>query len=88
MMIGKLKTECGDQFVTKVEGMLKDLQNSDAFMKEYHTVRGEQLPKSLELYFYVLSSNNWPISQNFKCQVPKQLSDCHSSFEEYYKSRN
>ena len=40
-MIMKLKTECGDLFITKVEGMLKDLSNSDQFIKEYITVKGE-----------------------------------------------
>jgi cullin-4 len=32
MMIMQLKTECGNQFITKVEGMIKDLHNSDRFM--------------------------------------------------------
>ena len=35
MMISKLKTECGDIFITKIEGMLKDLSNSDTFMKNF-----------------------------------------------------
>lgn len=64
MMIVKLKTECGDQFVTKVEGMLKDLQVSDQFMKEYLKVRGDEFLKSngqVEVHFHVLSSNCWPI---------------------------
>ena len=34
-MIAKLKTECGDQFTQKVEGMLKDLSISNQFMQEY-----------------------------------------------------
>lgn len=41
MMIMKLKTECGDAFITKVEGMLKDLDQSDVFMKEYLIVKGD-----------------------------------------------
>lgn len=39
-MISKLKTECGDQFTAKVEGMLKDLNVSNQFMHEYKLVRG------------------------------------------------
>ena len=31
-MITKLKTECGDLFTAKVEGMMKDLTVSDTFM--------------------------------------------------------
>jgi cullin-4 len=35
MMIQKLKTECGDIFIQRVEGMLKDLSLSDEIMKKY-----------------------------------------------------
>lgn len=62
-MISKLKTECGDQFTVKVEGMLKDLNVSNQFMQEYKLVRGDQLTKDgLETHFYVLSQSSWPIS--------------------------
>ncbi len=55
-MISKLKTECGDQFTVKVEGMLKDLNVSNEFMKEYRRVRGEKLENTgMETHFYVLS---------------------------------
>ena len=40
-MILKLKTECRDQFIAKVDGMLKDLSVSDQFMKEYLATKGE-----------------------------------------------
>ena len=63
-MISKLKTECGDQFTTKVEGMLKDLTVSESFMNEYKTVKGEAvvMRDNIESYFYVLSQACWPIS--------------------------
>lgn len=56
-MIQKLKNECGDQFTAKVEGMMKDLNVSDEFMKEYLRVKGEDLLKKnqgIETHFYVL----------------------------------
>ena len=39
-MITELKAECGDQFTTKVEGMLKDLNLSNQVMQEYKVVKG------------------------------------------------
>ena len=63
-MILRLKTECGDTFITKVEGMLKDLSNSEKFMKEYAGVRGEEALQAkfrCEANFHVLGSSSWPI---------------------------
>ena len=64
-MILKLKTECGDQFITKVEGMLKDLSVSDQFMKEYLKTKGEDELRNkyegTDVLIHVLSSNSWPI---------------------------
>jgi len=42
-MIMKLKTECSDEWIKKCEGMLKDLVESDQFMKEYLKIKGEHL---------------------------------------------
>lgn len=92
MMIMKLKTECGDQFITKVQGMIRDLHDSDRFMQEYKKVKGEdklsEASGGIDLHFHVLSSNNWPISQSITCNIPKQIVGCHEMFENYYKSRN
>lgn len=64
-MILKLKTECSDQFIAKVEGMLKDLAVSEQFMKEYLKTKGEDELRNrylgIEIWIHVLSSNSWPI---------------------------
>ena len=39
-LIGQLRQECGDQFTTKVEGMLKDLTTSNQVMQEYKATMG------------------------------------------------
>lgn len=69
-MIQKLKNECGDQFTAKSEGMMKDLNVSDQFMKEYLKVKGSELPASCECHFYVLSHSSWPISTQFQATLP------------------
>lgn len=71
--------------------MLKDLANSDQFMKEYRAIKGDQLAKlsnGVDVHFHVLSSNCWPITQSINCTIPKVISSCHETFETYYKSRN
>ena len=69
--------------------MLKDLTSSDNFMKEYMTVKGDLVrSQSIDVNFHVLGSNCWPIQQNVKCNIPKQLNSCQEEFEKYYKSRN
>ena len=91
-MITKLKTECGDQFTAKVEGMLTDLTISESFMNEYKTVKGDKHSnENVENNFQVLSQASWPISvspQDAKISVPKFLGDVQNEFETYYKSRH
>mmetsp|Transcript_3552 Transcript_3552/g.6045 ORF Transcript_3552/g.6045 Transcript_3552/m.6045 type:complete len:227 (-) Transcript_3552:384-1064(-) len=90
-MIMRLKTECGDQFITKVEGMLKDLSVSEEFMKKYLLAYGGTLTKkhgAIDLSVHVLSSNSWPISQDVSCSIPKQIGLMQDDFERYYKEVN
>ena len=74
-MITKLKTECGDQFTAKVDGMLKDLSLSNQVMQEYRVVRGQGQDSELELHFNVLSQSSWPISaqEQKEVKIPTQL---------------
>jgi cullin 4 len=90
-MITKLKTECGDLFTAKVEGMMKDLNISNQFMQEYKMVRGGTQPQEsdIETHFYVLSKASWPVStQEQKVQIPPYLADLQSDFEKCYVSRH
>lgn len=83
----KLKTECGDQFIQKVERMLKDLGTSDQFMREYLKVKGDSLSDKYdgaEVNFHVLSSNSWPIQQNVKCVLPRLIGSIQDDFDKYY----
>lgn len=60
IMISKLKTECGFQFTSKLEGMFNDLRVSNDFM-----IRYKQNKRSL-------SNNSNPSSANFPIIVPKE----------------
>ena len=39
-VIAKLKIECSNEFGTKADAMLRDLQESETFVKEYRKMRG------------------------------------------------
>ena len=65
-LIGKLKQECGDQFTTKVEGMLRDISTSAQVMQEYKASRTEASAQTIEVHFNVLSHSSWPIQHQEK----------------------
>lgn len=67
VMIAKLRTECGDIFTKKAEGMMRDLSESNTFMLEYLKVKGEEVNEGIDTHFSVLSQSSWPISSALKC---------------------
>lgn len=87
IMISKLRTECGDVFTKKAEGMMRDLVESNEFMKEYVKVKGET-QEGIEANFSVLSNSSWPISSVLKCNIPPQLESIQESFTKYYTGRH
>mmetsp|Transcript_6153 Transcript_6153/g.9898 ORF Transcript_6153/g.9898 Transcript_6153/m.9898 type:complete len:122 (-) Transcript_6153:950-1315(-) len=76
-MIMKLKTECSDGFISKVEGMMKDLTVSNELMKKYQLAFGDQNFRKfggVEAFFSVLSSNCWPINTEIVHTMPREVS--------------
>ena len=47
-MLTRLRAECGSEFSTKAEGMLKDLAESDLFLQEYKKVHPELQPSDID----------------------------------------
>jgi hypothetical protein len=72
-MISKLRTECGDVFTKKAEGMMSDLTESNKFMNEYLRVKGQEVVEGIDANFSVLSQSSWPITANLKCTIPAQI---------------
>lgn len=62
-MLTKLRAECGSEFTTKAEAMLKDLQESDIFAVEYKKVRPDLQNDAIDSQVSVLSRGSWPIAQ-------------------------
>jgi hypothetical protein len=66
-MVTRLRTECSNEFSTKTESMLKDLAESEIFLKEYQKMRGGESQlietnEGVDSSFNVLSAGSWPIS--------------------------
>ena len=66
-MVTRLRTECSNEFSTKTESMLKDLAESEIFLKEYQKMRGAESQlietnEGIDSSFNVLSAGSWPIS--------------------------
>merc|ERR1719242_2547479 len=85
MMISKLKSECGCQFTSKLEGMFKDMTLSTSVNEEFktHLTQSRNL-HGIDLSVRVLTTGFWP-GQNAPppinlSRVPKQAFDVFKNF--------
>merc|ERR1719433_823580 len=85
MMISKLKSECGCQFTSKLEGMFKDMTLSTSVNEEFktHLTQSRNL-HGIDLSVRVLATGFWP-GQNAPppinlSRVPKQAFDVFKNF--------
>uniref|UniRef100_A0A8C1J2L2 Cullin 3a n=1 Tax=Cyprinus carpio TaxID=7962 RepID=A0A8C1J2L2_CYPCA len=72
-MISKLKTECGCQFTSKLEGMFRDMSISNTTMDEFrHHLQTSQVSLcGVDLTVRVLTTGYWPTqSATPKCNIP------------------
>jgi cullin 3 len=69
-MIAKLKTECGYQFTSKLEGMFTDMKLSSDTMEGFkeHVMRLDGNPlNNIDLSVYVLTTGFWPTQVSCSC---------------------
>lgn len=90
-MISKLKTECGHQFTSRLEGMFKDIDLSReiaAQFKEFQSLRNSQtaLPPSAtpacELTVSVLTTGFWPLPSQAPCILPVEAKGVTEEFQQ------
>ena len=83
MMISKLKSECGCQFTSKLEGMFKDMTLSNTVNEEFRThITQSRNLHGIDLSVRVLTTGFWP-GQNAPPpinlpRVPAQVSQAGS----------
>lgn len=90
-MISKLKTECGCQFTSKLEGMFKDMTVSNGYMDEFrgfinHT---EVNLQGVDLTVRVLTTGYWPTqAATPKCNIPTAPRLAFEQFRRFYLAKH
>jgi len=93
LLLTKLKQEYGYSFVSKLEGMLKDLKTSESLKddwKKYQVIRvqkkeNEKIP--FELGVQVLTYGFWPFQPNNSLSLPLIISNSTKEFNNFWKSK-
>jgi len=81
-MIGKLKTESGYHWTSKLEDMFKDIQRSKELMGDFNKKFGDQL--NLEMSVSVCTTGAWPNSTLVECNIPQELEEAANKYKQFY----
>ncbi|XP_046482972.1 cullin-3-A isoform X1 [Neodiprion pinetum] len=90
-MISKLKTECGCQFTSKLEGMFKDMTVSNTIMEEFkeHVLTSGTSLHGVDLSVRVLTTGFWPTqSATPNCSVPSAPREAFDAFRCFYLAKH
>lgn len=84
-LIVKLKTECGYQFTSKLEGMFTDMKTSQDTMQGFYasqsTSEGADGPS---LAVQVLTTGSWPTQPIAPCNLPPEIMGVCERFRAFY----
>jgi len=89
-MISKLKTECGCQFTSKLEGMFKDMSISNMIMEDFKShiqTSGTNL-SGVDLNVRVLTTGFWPTQSAAKCTLASAPRSAFEAFELFYLAKH
>lgn len=91
-MISKLKTECGCQFTSKLEGMFKDMSLSNTIMesfKQYLSNSPSPNCNNIDLSVRVLTTGFWPLPTTTpKSNVPSIARLAYEDFRTFYLGKH
>ena len=90
-MISKLKTECGCQFTSKLEGMFKDITLSNTTNEEFKNFVNTNTINlhGVDLSVRVLTTGFWPTqSSSSKCNIPHAPSNAFEAFKKFYLGKH
>lgn len=90
-MISKLKTECGCQFTSKLEGMFKDMTLSNSMLEEFktHVTQTNKNMFGIDLCCRVLTTGFWPTQSILpKCNLPSTVNFAFETFKRFYLSKH
>lgn len=83
-LIVKLKTECGYQFTSKLEGMFTDMKTSQDTMQGFYARFGAELGEGPTLVVQVLTTGSWPTQASTTCNLPPEILGICEKFKSYY----
>uniref|UniRef100_A0A0E0K582 Cullin family profile domain-containing protein n=1 Tax=Oryza punctata TaxID=4537 RepID=A0A0E0K582_ORYPU len=83
-MIVKLKTECGYQFTSKLEGMFTDMKTSQDTMIDFYAKKSEELGDGPTLDVHILTTGSWPTQPCPPCNLPTEILTICDKFRTYY----
>lgn len=90
-MISKLKTECGCQFTSKLEGMFKDMSVSNTMMDEFktHVLMCSTNLYGVDLNVRVLTTGFWPTQASTpKSNIPMAPRNAFEAFRRFYLAKH
>lgn len=90
-MISKLKTECGCQFTSKLEGMFKDMSVSNTMMDEFktHVLMSNTNLYGVDLNVRVLTTGFWPTQASTpKSNIPTAPRNAFEAFRRFYLAKH
>ncbi|KAK7576562.1 hypothetical protein V9T40_012848 [Parthenolecanium corni] len=89
-MISKLKTECGCQFTSKLEGMFKDMTVSNSINEEFkeHVNTSSVNLHNVDLNVRVLTTGFWPTQSATKCNIPMAPHAAFDAFRRFYLGKH
>ncbi|KAF8390220.1 hypothetical protein HHK36_024744 [Tetracentron sinense] len=83
-LIVKLKTECGYQFTSKLEGMFTDMKTSQDTMQGFYASQASETGDSPTLAVQVLTTGSWPTQSSAPCNLPAEILGVCEKFRTYY----
>ncbi|XP_026665459.2 cullin-3A-like [Phoenix dactylifera] len=83
-MIVKLKTECGYQFTSKLEGMFTDMRTSQDTMQGFYASQYSETGDGPTLAVQVLTTGSWPTQPSAPCNLPAEILGVCEKFRAYY----
>lgn len=90
-MISKLKTECGCQFTSKLEGMFKDISVSNTTMEEFknYVIKKQKSLSGVDLSVRILTSGFWPTATTANnCNLPLTARNSFDVFRAFYLEKH
>lgn len=88
VVLGKLKDECGAQYISKLEGMFKDIDLSkDLTVKFGESLTEQPLPQistKVDIGIHVLTTSYWPTFTPAELNLPGELAAIHQAFSDFY----